>query len=67
MIETTEAHAKADRMEALSRQITELFHGYVHTEGNAGFARRVIEAGRVLADFNAEFQRWQAIAMKALT
>jgi hypothetical protein len=59
--------AKADRMAELEAQVTEIFHRYVHAEGNDRFADRVLEAGRVLANFNAEFQKWQAVAIEALT
>lgn len=64
---TTEARAKADRMAGLEEQLTALFHDYVHAEGNDRFAGRVLEAGRVLADFTGEFQKWQAVALEALT
>jgi hypothetical protein len=62
-----EARAKADRMELLQKQLTALFHDYVHEAGNDQFAGRVLEAGRVLADFTGEFQKWQAVALAALT
>jgi hypothetical protein len=62
----TEGGAKADRMAELQAALTALFHSYVHAEGNAHFAGRVLEAGRVLADFTGEFQKWQAIAIEAL-
>ena len=61
------ADEKAERMAALQAQIVALFHDYVQAEGNEGFAARVLEAGRVLADFNGEFQKWQALAIEALT
>lgn len=63
----TDGGAKADRMAELQDRITELFHRYVHAEGNDRFAGRVLEAGRVLADFTGEFQKWQAVAIEALT
>ena len=63
----TEGGAKADRMAELQSQVTALFHDYVHAEGNERFVGRVLEAGRVLADFNGEFQKWQAVAIEALT
>ena len=63
----TEGGAKADRMAELQAEVTALFHRYVHAEGNAYFAGRVLEAGRVLADFTGEFQKWQAVAIEALT
>lgn len=59
--------ARADRMAELQERLTALFHDYVHAEGNDRFATRVLEAGRVLADFNGEFQKWQAVALEALT
>lgn len=63
----TDGGAKADRMAALQAEVTALFHDYVHAEGNDRFAGRVLEAGRVLADVNAEFQKWQAVALEVLT
>jgi hypothetical protein len=63
----TEGGAKADRMAELQSEVTALFHRYVHAEGNDRFAGRVLEAGRVLADFTGEFQKWQAVAIAALT
>jgi hypothetical protein len=62
-----EARAKAERTEILQSRLTALFHDYVHAAGNDQFAGRVLEAGRVLADFTGEFQKWQAAALAALT
>ncbi|HEY3919568.1 MAG TPA: hypothetical protein VGL83_17400 [Stellaceae bacterium] len=59
--------AKAERMTELQERVTALFRDYVHAEGDGRFASRVLEAGRVLADVNGEFQKWQATALEALT
>jgi hypothetical protein len=61
------AETKSDRMATLQSQVTALFNDYIQAEGNDGFPARVLEAGRVLADFNGEFQKWQALAIEALT